>query len=1349
MNERWTMNRIGFVNFWLYDVDEFTFENGKLLLRGQNGSGKSITTQSFIPFILDGDRTPSRLDPFGSGDRRMEYYFLGEEGREESTGYLYLEFKKQNKEEYRTIGIGQRARKGKTMDFWGFVILDGRRIGDSIWLYKEVGSSRIPLDKAELRKVLGDETPFTDVPGEYKKLVNKHLFGFGRAEQYEQFIRLLVKVRAPKLSKEFKPSKVTDILNDSLQTLTDEDLRPMVDAMEKMDSIQGTLEQLRRASADVRAIRNEYGRYNRYMLGKKGQAYLAARKAAVQAQAQRDRQELDKADYQREQSRRQNEEKDLRERDRLAAAELESLADTDLEDMDAKLDKARSDEKEEQERKARIEERIRKSRERILECDRKTRDLQGQESLWQSEAEEDKEELKNIQETMRWEGHGKTLEIVEACDVQRAGDVMGELQKYQRAVAAGRAAIEKHGRDRRQLDEITEEAENRSKDKEERKAALERAEQKTEHARDACIKQLYEQNNHNDEWKISQETLGAVEEILLEYQSISDGRRIDQQLQKVYQECKDKLNTHLWEKGKELEEQENGLRELEDRRWEIQNRKELEPERREVSAASRKRLEEAGIMAVPFYKAVEFAEGLGPEECARLEAQLNDMGLLDALVVTEAGLERIKAEFPEFADCVIQPLKKGKFCFPWLTVNNTIDSEIRKNVENILSHISEQGEQESSCVWMTEKGYFGQGILLGKAGQKEAAEYVGSLARAQKKERLLCRLTEEIEQVRSVLQILAQEKERLENRIGTLEKEYGGSLTTEQIDLALETEGKARLASEQAEENYRAIEEKLDLCRQNANRSYQEMLSACRPFPYGRTVEEYSEADDAIQEYLQGWQNVYRLLLRLEKVKNDLVTQQEFIEREENSIDDAELDKRDAVGKIAEVRLKIAQYEEYLNRPEIRERAQRREELKRERQEIQGSITYIGQRLAVIENELNRLMEDEERIKNDLIQKVAAENLCRKYFEEELDLRLVFERGSESLESYAREAGQRMREDDKDRDVSMLTTALHQAYSSHNSNLVSYGTAIEECFEEAQAGLGALRKRLRIVSVWNGKKLYLEEFYQMLKATIEETALLIQQKDRELFEDILSKTISHQLTDRIAESRKWVQDMSALMKLDTSMGLYFSLDWKPKTAENDQELDIRELEKILLRDYTLLGNDDIEKVAAHFRSKIKTEKQRAEEAGETINYMDLVRDALDYRRWFEFQMHYYRNHEGKKNLTNSAFNKFSGGEKAMAMYVPLFAAVNAQYQKAENRDHPRIIALDEAFAGVDDKNISSMFKLVEDMDFDYIMNSQALWGCFETVPALRISELLRPLNAQVITVIHYTWNGHERILDEQ
>ena len=50
--------------------------------------------RALFPFVLDGDRTPSRLDPFGSSDRKMEYYFLGEEGRDEATGYLFLEFQK-------------------------------------------------------------------------------------------------------------------------------------------------------------------------------------------------------------------------------------------------------------------------------------------------------------------------------------------------------------------------------------------------------------------------------------------------------------------------------------------------------------------------------------------------------------------------------------------------------------------------------------------------------------------------------------------------------------------------------------------------------------------------------------------------------------------------------------------------------------------------------------------------------------------------------------------------------------------------------------------------------------------------------------------------------------------------------------------------------------------------------------------------------------------------------------------------------------------------------------------------------------------------------------------------------
>lgn len=117
MNSRWQANKIGLINFWYYDEQEFSFAKGRMLLRGSNGSGKSVTMQSVIPLLLDGNMNPERLDPFGSRDRKMSSYLLedGDE-REERTGYLYLEFKRCDSENYLTIGMGIRARKGKPLD---------------------------------------------------------------------------------------------------------------------------------------------------------------------------------------------------------------------------------------------------------------------------------------------------------------------------------------------------------------------------------------------------------------------------------------------------------------------------------------------------------------------------------------------------------------------------------------------------------------------------------------------------------------------------------------------------------------------------------------------------------------------------------------------------------------------------------------------------------------------------------------------------------------------------------------------------------------------------------------------------------------------------------------------------------------------------------------------------------------------------------------------------------------------------------------------------------------------------------------------------------------------------------
>lgn len=80
MTNRWVMNRVGLLNFWYYTKETFELAEGRMLLRGTNGSGKSLTMQSLFPVLFDGDTSAYRLDSFGSRDRKMEDYLLGEKG---------------------------------------------------------------------------------------------------------------------------------------------------------------------------------------------------------------------------------------------------------------------------------------------------------------------------------------------------------------------------------------------------------------------------------------------------------------------------------------------------------------------------------------------------------------------------------------------------------------------------------------------------------------------------------------------------------------------------------------------------------------------------------------------------------------------------------------------------------------------------------------------------------------------------------------------------------------------------------------------------------------------------------------------------------------------------------------------------------------------------------------------------------------------------------------------------------------------------------------------------------------------------------------------------------------------
>ena len=55
--------------------------------------------------------------------------------------------------------------------------------------------------------------------------------------------------------------------------------------------------------------------------------------------------------------------------------------------------------------------------------------------------------------------------------------------------------------------------------------------------------------------------------------------------------------------------------------------------------------------------------------------------------------------------------------------------------------------------------------------------------------------------------------------------------------------------------------------------------------------------------------------------------------------------------------------------------------------------------------------------------------------------------------------------------------------------------------------------------------------------------------------------------------------------------------------------------------------------------------------------------------------------------------------------------------------------------------------LLVELDLDFIITSERLWGCFPTVPSLHIYECLRDPGTRGVATVHFTWDGrHKRLV---
>lgn len=1339
--EQWKMRRLGFRNFWLYDKEDFWISQGHLLLRGSNASGKSITTQSFVPFILDGNRSPERLDPFGSRDRKMDYYLLGDGEKEESTGYLFAEFQKQGLEVYTTIGIGLRAQKGKGLDFWGFCLCDGRRIGKDIELYEKLGKEMLPLTKQKLKNVINDPENWAETPTAYKKLVNDRLYGFRDLRQFDQMVQLLIKVRAPKLSKDaFRPEEVKKILNESLQVLTDDDLSAMVSTMERMDELTAALQSSREAKGAASIIRTEYNRYNQYMLGKKGKLYLDAlgRERSCQEQLARDRAGAREEEMQREA---QTTRRDKAHQALLQArAQRNALGEDDLARKQAELEELQVTKTQQEERLNTDENNLKTLENAITQKEIRLRDRHGELRGYKQELETRLKSLTQVNRVAQLDSHEDFLKAPENVSPIRAA-----CKSRKRMTGDSLAALQSLDQLQDRLDLQAQEQEEAARQASSAATRAEEAQIQEREERDRLIENLIRWLSQCRELQLEEEDTGILKQSVAHYRVPSDWTVLHRRLGERVQQ----LDAHLVEARLEpAAKREHILGELQKTEIEltkIKNQSEPTPPRRKQTDALRIQLTLMGIPFRAFYEAVEFAPKLSQQERDLLEAQLMDAGLLDALLVPESARQDLAPLLEEYPERFLIPGERT--ADPITSLLPAADNPVVRETERCLQAISQSDLGAQTA--LLPDGRFRCGMVTGQAHGYDPAGFVGAAARKANRQRKIDELTCALEGLQDRRRALEEQLEELDRRRKELREEWGRCPGSQDLDCAIETLNEANRMLALAQTDLQTKQKHYQQAKQERDRQETACRELCRGLPYARTQEDYREALDALEDYGE--------LLNQIDSENQLIAvcRQQYtdLEADVQQLQDQCEDQRKNTAlsrqALQKTQAVVREMEAFLNRPENVDRARRIHQLEQTiRQQDAIEREAEGERIRLD----THLQETEKRILELEVQMAGLkEETSRRevYFREDLGLRLVekiADPEDPDTEALAGQAFGLLQPADRERSPEQLGEALRGCIQKHDNVLLAFHPKLAMTFEPGAEG--DLRQRFLYTLQKDGKEMSLFAFLASVEGDIALTESVLKENDRRLFENILLETISHKLRSRIRESQGWCREMSQRMcALDTSMGMRFSLEWKPKKAETPEELDTEKLVTLLSKNKELLTRQDRESVSNHFRARVQAVRALSMENEDSTNYADLIRQVLDYRTWFEFRLYFQRDGEQRKELTNRVFSKFSGGEKAMAMYVPLFASVSAQYQKA-NENCPKVIALDEAFAGVDDRNISAMFALVRDLDFDYIMNSQALWGCYPSVQDLNIVELQRPANASFVTLLRYYWNGSVRQLED-
>lgn len=1350
---RWEIKKIGLLNYWWYDEEEFEFSDGRLILRGTNGSGKSVTMQSFIPLLLDGNKSPERLDPFNTRARKIEDYILGygEDIKEENTSYLYMEFCKKQSKNYLSIGMGLKAKRNQGVTFWGFIINDGRRIGKDFYLYKDLGN-KIPLTKAELKNRIGEGGRVVDTTAEYASLVNDNIFGFDTLSEYQEFIKLLIEIRTPKLSKDgFKPSIITEIMSNSLRGLSDEDLKAVSESIENMNKTKEQLESLEISEKALKQIIAPYDNYNKCILYNKAKKYNEKQKRYIKLQKEEleinekinlnkntfDGLEKRKIEIENEYEIYKYKEKELRANEMWKQKEEKVEMEKQIKELEEEL---KTKEGLEETKKVAI---IKKEDE-----EKKTEEkLENEKTNFETV----NNEMEKIARKIDYDEYFFKIDEIKLNEKYEYKYFKEDIKKYITKIEEGKKALELEKLVSNEYEMALENLDKEKTEKLKQDEITNKARFELQETKENLIEQMYKWEKENNLLKLEQEELIGISKEIQNYGEKSEYGDIILKLNEPYN---NKTQEMLKEKASKVVQRDNISKKIEETENQIQewkNRKEPEPEITERVRQNRENLKQKDIPYIELYNAVDFKQNLDEETKNKIEIALFDMGILNALIIPREYRDKINEVDINFVDKYLyeSPVEFKHDLSHLLEVKLPEDSKIsEETVYNVLKSI--MIEDKNAHTYLNEKGEYKIGILHGNVDKEEKAKFIGIKARKEFKEKQIQKLEEEKLKLQIEKENIEKQLEEVEKNLKEIETEYNKFPKKDEIEKAYNNLRTNINKLSAIVENVEKLEDVLAQKIEKLKESKEQVKIKTAKLRINLTLDAYSESLENANEFKD-------LIFDMEKSHNNYIKEYEKILLIQETLEDLKYDLDDVLYQKGKLTIKIQNLKgkvEAINQMEeisdinkqMDECLEKIEKLPKEEKEIIG-------KMAKIQAEIDKLQENAITINSSLNSLQKQTDLAREILKQELDLKYIVTEYDEINKVIKKILEEYEYFDKENKNEQSYFETLIEKYKSNVENLIDYNLEIGNIFikdivteDEELKEIEKTRTRSDITCFVNGKKINLKDLKIYIEESIEETKNLVDDEDRHLFEEILIGAVGRKIRERIYSAKAWIESMNKLMKsLNTSSGLSFSLNWKPKMAIDENEIDTKEIVDILNSEVGLLKQSDIKKVATHFRSKFAKAEKEFTEKGAIVPFYSIIKETLDYRKWFEFQFMYKKTGEQSKELTNNAFFRLSGGEKAMAMYIPLFASVCARYQSAK-KDCLRIISLDEAFAGVDDNNIRDMFRILTELKLEYVINSQVLWGEYDTVPSLSICELISDVNKKIVSVMRYHWNGKKREL---